>query len=147
MSKDSTCCLPLHCSEKWKFMYSHVNELECSKKYPWIYLPFFSLIIASGSQTPADKYMVTLLSPVVRQILKKDTKYWKTVMYTRACREILYMYTHFPSPFPERTALLHKPYNDLVIGKGNPIVIWIAPAVIKKNIKHGFNCYEGFSCL
>lgn len=36
---------------------------------------FFSLIIASGSRTPAEKYMVTLLSPVVRQFLKKDSKY------------------------------------------------------------------------
>lgn len=28
--------------------------------------------------------------------------------------------------------LLHKLYNDFVIEKGNPIVIWIVPGVIKK---------------
>jgi len=64
-----------------------------------------------------------------------------------AILKILSMYVHFPSLFPERTALLHKPYNDLVIREDNPIVIRVAPWVIKKNIKHGFNCYEGFSCL
>lgn len=49
-----------------------------------------------------------------------------------AVLEILCMYAHFPSSFPERTVLLHRPYNDLVIGEGNPIVISIAPGVIKK---------------
>lgn len=67
--------------------------------------------------------------------------------HVHAVLEILCMYVCFPNLFPERTALLYKPSNDIVIGKGNPIVIWIVPAVIKKKIKHGFNCYEGFSCL
>lgn len=67
--------------------------------------------------------MVTLLFLVVRQFLKKDTKYWKTVVYIRACCLGDLACMCFPSPFPDRMPLLHKLYNDFIIKKGNPIVI------------------------
>lgn len=50
--------------------------------------------------------MVSLLSPVVRQFLKKDTKYCRTVVYTRACRlgDLVYVCA-FSKPVPRENGV------------------------------------------